>query len=95
MYHLYVTELQESLRPPIDPKVSVYQTNSLIRAAERLGPGTAGTADAEIWIWSNLHLGHEPSRVAFQRLARFLVEGQRVPGESTRSRLSVTEQPMP
>ena len=67
LYHLYVTELQESLRPPIDPKVSVYQTNALIRAAERLGPGTAGTADAATWIWSDLHLGHEPSRVAFRR----------------------------
>ena len=41
LYHFYVKELQKSLRPPIDPKVSVYQTNALIRAAERLGPGTA------------------------------------------------------
>ena len=38
LYHLYVKELQESPRPPIDPKVSVYQINALIRAAERLGP---------------------------------------------------------
>ena len=39
----------------------------MIRQAERLGPGTAATADAVTWIWSDLHLRHEPSRIAFRR----------------------------
>ena len=67
LHGLYVEGLQESLRHPRDPNVSVYQTNALIRAAERAGPSTAGTADADTWIWSDLHLGHEPSRIAFRR----------------------------
>lgn len=74
LYHLYVKELQESLRAPVEPKVSVHQIQALIRAAERLGPGTAGTVDAATWIWSDLHLGHEPSRVAFRRPFRSAAE---------------------
>ena len=36
LYHLYVKELQESLRAPVEPKVPSHQTQALIRAAERL-----------------------------------------------------------
>ena len=67
LHQLYVKELQESLRPPVDRHMLSVQTKALIQAANRLGPGTIGTADAKTWIWSDLHLGHEPSRIAFQR----------------------------
>ena len=41
-------------------------------------------------------LNYRPVRLSdIRRLARLLVEGQRVPGQSTRSRLSVMEQLMP
>ena len=43
-----------------------------------LGPGTADTVDAGTWIWSDLHLGHEPSRVAFRRPFRSAAEADRV-----------------
>ena len=67
LHHLYVKELQDALRAPVERHMLSIQTRALIQAAERLGPGRVGTADAETWIWSDLHLGHEPSRVAFQR----------------------------
>ena len=67
LHHLYLNELRQSLRPPVNPKVSIRQTERLIRQAEGLGPGTAEPADAVTWIWSDLHLGHEPTRIAFRR----------------------------
>ena len=67
LHELYVKELHEALRAPVDRHMPSVQTKALIQAAETLGPGTVGTADAETWIWSDLHLGHEPSRIAFQR----------------------------
>ena len=62
LHHLYVDELRLSLLPPVDPRVSVRQTEALIRQAETMGPATWATADAGTWLWADLHLGHELSR---------------------------------
>ena len=67
LHHLYVDELRLSLLPPVDPRVSVRQTEALIRQAETMGPATWATADAGTWLWADLHLGHELSRSVFGR----------------------------
>ena len=60
-------ELRLSLLPPVDARVSVRQTEALIRQAETMGPATWATADAGTWLWADLHLGHELSRSVFGR----------------------------
>lgn len=67
LHGLYRKELRESLRMAIDTKVSKEQTERLLRASEELGPRPAALGDGASWIWSDLHLGHEPSRIAFRR----------------------------
>ena len=67
LHHLYVNELRSRCGRRSTRRCRLRQTEELIRQAERLGPGTAATADAATWIRSDLHLGHEPSRIAFRR----------------------------
>ena len=73
----YVEELRRSLLPPRHPMVNPSQTQTLIRRAE-CESGAAWTgADAATWIWSDLHLGHEPSVRAFGRPFRNAAEVDR------------------
>ena len=46
LHELYVKDLQESLRPPVDRHMLSGQIKALIQAAETLGTGTVSTADA-------------------------------------------------
>ncbi len=63
----YVDELQRSLLPPVTPMVNRRQSEALIRRAHTIGPAACTEPDAATWIWSDLHLGHEPSRTVFAR----------------------------
>ena len=67
LHQLYVEELEAAAPRPEERKVSGYQMRALVRAGERLGPGIGPAADARTWVWSDLHLAHEPSRVVFRR----------------------------
>ena len=64
---LYVDELRQSLVPPVQSMVNRRQTEALIRRARTIGPAAYTEPDATTWIWSDLHLGHEPSRSVFGR----------------------------
>ena len=64
---LYVDELRQSLVPPVHSMVNRRQTEALIRRARAMGPAAYTEPDATTWIWSDLHLGHEPSRSVFGR----------------------------
>ena len=67
LHALYVDELGQSLLPPVHPTVDHRQIEALIRRARADGPAAFTEADATTWIWSDLHLGHEPSRTVFGR----------------------------
>ena len=67
LHQLYVEELEAAAPRPEERKVTAYQMRALVRAGERLGPGIGPTADVHTWVWSDLHLAHEPSRVVFRR----------------------------
>ena len=58
----YVDELRQSLLAPVVPRVNRRQTEALIRRARTIGPTACTEPDATTWIWSDLHLGHEPGR---------------------------------
>ena len=62
----YVDELRQSLLP-VGPMVNHRQIEALIRRARTIGPAAFSEPDATTWIWSDLHLGHEPSRTVFAR----------------------------
>ena len=63
----YIAELRLSLQWPRDPMVNVWQTATLIAVAEAESGAVYDGPDAGTWIWSDLHLGHEPSVGAFGR----------------------------
>ena len=67
LHALYVDELQQSLLQPARPMANRRQTQALIRRAHTIGPAGCTETDATIWIWSDLHLGHEHSRTVFGR----------------------------
>ena len=64
---LYVDELRQSLVPPVGSMINRRQTEALIRRARTIGPAAYTEPDATTWIWSDLHLDHEPSRSVFGR----------------------------
>ena len=71
LHALYVSQLVQSLMPPVHPPVhpveDTRQTQALIRHARATGPRLYEAPDENTWIWSDLHLGDKASIVAFDR----------------------------
>ena len=64
---LYVDESRQSLAPQVHRTLERRQIEALIQRARSSEPAAYTEADATTWIWSDLHLGHEPSRTVFER----------------------------
>ena len=65
---LYEFQLEGDLQPPVASHVAQRETFYMLRVSRGMHPGTLCEDEhAGIWIWSDLHLGHNETIQAFGR----------------------------
>ena len=65
---LYEQQFEEDLEPPTGEDVDRRTTQGMLRASRRMAAGVLREQyHQEIWIWSDLHLGHSGTISVFGR----------------------------
>ena len=72
---LYERQLAEDLKPPVAESVDRRATRAMLRASRAISAGELCEEDhAAVWLWSDLHLGHDDAIDVFGR--RFSTVGE-------------------